>query len=503
MIRQFVAQTRQQIRLPSLFSCYLAAISVSGVLLLIWCAQQVWQADYRLDFCLLLSLAILTAFTTSTVKVGDSSITYAVDPIISFAAIPTFGASAAIVIKTLVTISTWLIKRKNPQTWKKNWQQLAFNSGMHAIATFAAASVFMIARGWAGDDTLAMQVLPWIPAALVYDQVNLWLLIGVLRLQQGATLHFREIWREEIWATQLFVITYAVGGGLLAFAIQHYDRLGIVIFFLPILLSAYAFRLYVNQMQSHMENLEQIVASRTQELAKRTTQLEEADRQKDSFLAILTHDMMTPLSSIRYCADLIRTDIKVSDENQRLAELIMRSQETLFHMVRNILDIEKVVSGASLSVNKQSCDLYSLLHEIAETLLVQAKTMQISFCSEIAENLPDINADPIQMERIVTNLLSNALKYTTAGGKVWLRGLVREKEVVISVEDTGYGIEPDEISTIFEHFRRSNRHKDKAIGSGLGLAITRALVEEHGGVIEVESQVGVGSKFTVKLPITE
>ncbi|MFN8439521.1 MAG: HAMP domain-containing sensor histidine kinase [Caldilineaceae bacterium] len=471
--------------------------------MLLWCAQQVWQADYRLDFCLLLILAILTAFTTSTVKVGDSSITYAVDPIVSFAAIPTFGASAAIVIKTLVTISTWLIKRRNPQTWKKNWQQLVFNSGMHAIATFAAAVIFWATRGWFGDDTLALQILPWIPAALVYDQVNLWLLIGVLRLQQGATIHFREIWREEIWATQLFVITYAVGGGLLAFAIQRYDRLGIVIFFLPILLSAYAFRLYVRQMQAHMDNLEQIVTTRTQELAKRSEQLEDANRQKDSFLAILTHDMMTPLSSIRYCADLIRTDSEINEENQRLAELIMRSQETLFHMVRNILDIEKVVSGASLSVNKLSCDLNSLLHEIAETLSVQANSMQISFFSEIAEDLPSVTADPIQMERIVTNLLSNALKYTTAGGKVWLRAGVKENEVFISVEDTGYGIESEELLSIFEHFRRGTRHKDKAIGSGLGLAITKALVEEHDGVIEVESHVGVGSKFTVKLPIID
>ena len=100
-----------------------------------------------------------------------------------------------------------------------------------------------------------------------------------------------------------------------------YDRLGIIIFFLPILLSAHAFRLYVHQMNSYLDGLESIVKTRTVEL-------EDANRQKDSFLAVLSHDMMTPLSSIRYSAELIHSDRESREETQRLAELIIRGQET-------------------------------------------------------------------------------------------------------------------------------------------------------------------------------
>ncbi len=494
MIRHIAVQTWQKFNLPQPFLLYLLGIGASGGILLLWGVGQVYQSDLQVEFWLLLTLAVLTAFTTSTLKVGDSSITYAVDPIISLAAIPTLGIGAAIVIKSLVTLFTWLSKSYNAQTWKKNWQQLVFNTGMHALATLASALVFVVMREWLGNATTAAKIIPWVPAALVYDQVNLWLLIGILRLQQGDEIDPLEIWREELWATQLFVVTYAVGGGLLAYASQNYDRLGIIIFFLPILLSAHAFRLYVHQMNSYLDGLESIVKTRTVEL-------EDANRQKDSFLAVLSHDMMTPLSSIRYSAELIHSDRESREETQRLAELIIRGQETLFHMVRNILDIEKVISGAAFSTNKQLCDLSLLLHNIAETMTLQATGQRINFYSQIDDELPDVVVDAHQIERIVTNLLSNAFKYTNTGGTVWLTSWAEGEEFFIAVKDTGYGIAPEAIPIIFEQFKRISEHKDKAIGSGLGLAISKALVEEHQGVIEVESEVGVGSKFTVRIPI--
>ena len=215
----------------------------------------------------------------------------------------------------------------------------------------------------------------------------------------------------------------------------------------------------------------------------------------------MLHDMMTPLSSIRYSAELIHSDRESREETQRLAELIIRGQETLFHMVRNILDIEKVISGAAFSTNKQLCDLSILLHNIAETMTLQATGQRINFYSQIDDDLPDVVVDAHQIERIVTNLLSNAFKYTNTGGTVWLTSWAEGEEFFIAVKDTGYGIAPEAIPIIFEQFKRISEHKDKAIGSGLGLAISKALVEEHQGVIEVESEVGVGSKFTVRIPI--
>ena len=121
-------------------------------------------------------------------------------------------------------------------------------------------------------------------------------------------IHPLQTWQEAFWATQLSALSMAIGGGILAYATLHYDWIGSVIFFLPILLSAYAFRLYVRQMQAHLDNLEQIVTERTRDLAARTDAMIELNRQKDAFLAVLTHDMMTPLANIQFCAEIIEED---------------------------------------------------------------------------------------------------------------------------------------------------------------------------------------------------
>lgn len=481
-------------RRPSAYMLYLITISLVGSGVVLWGAWQVQQSGRWLDFILLLLLALMATFTASTVRVGESSITYAVDPIVSFAAIPTLGIGPAIVIKVLITLSTWLTKRHDAATWKKSLSQLAFNTAMHAIATLAAAITLSVMQSWLGAESFVGQTLPWLPAAIIYDQVNLWLLIGILVLQQGATISPRAIWQEEWWATQLFVATYALGGAILAFAIQRYDRLGMVIFFLPILLSAYAFRLYVQRMQAHMDNLEGIVTARTSELVQ-------ANRQKDTFLAVLSHDMMTPLASIRYSAGLIQSDPTIDSGNRRLAELILRSQGTLFHMMRNILDMEKVIAGIPFAVNKQPWNWVEMLLEITEVMQLQALETNITLHTEIEHDLPVSVVDRQQIERIVNNLLSNALKYTEAGGTVWLRASCQQGQIIVSVEDTGYGIPPEELPTIFESFKRAPQHRDKAIGSGLGLAITKALVAEHQGTIRVQSELGKGTLFTVQLPV--
>jgi signal transduction histidine kinase len=169
-------------------------------------------------------------------------------------------------------------------------------------------------------------------------------------------------------------------------------------------------------------------------------------------------------------------------------------------MMRNILDMEKIVAGLPFTANKQACNLGELLTTLIQTMQLLAAESKITLRAEIADDLPVCFVDPQQFERMVTNLLSNALKYTEAGGWVWLRAHCDQRQVVLTVEDSGYGIAAEELPTIFEHFNRSPQHQDKAVGSGLGLAIVKALVTAHDGAILVESEVGKGSKFTIKLP---
>ena len=482
-------------RALTLFNFYLGLISAIGFFLLAWGVVHIPSYEPRLNYFLLIVLAAVSAIPTTSVAVsGDSGITYSVGSVVSLAAIPFWGPAAAIPIVAVFSLCVWLVKPANKTTWKKSWPQLAFNTGMHAIATFGSGWVLLSLRGWLGPDTIWGETIPWLPAAAVFEEINLWLLIGVLRLQPGAAINPVAVWKEELWATYIDTLLLTLGGGILAFALQHYQWLGIVIFFLPTLLSSYAFQLYVGQMQAHLNNLEQIVADRTKDLA-------ELNRQKDAFLAVLTHDMMTPLTSIQLCAEELADDPAAALENPDLITFMLRSQQTLFRMMRNILDIEKLQSGRGLAMYKVDCELAPLITEVMQILRPEAAEKNIVVRQQLPSYPLFLHADRQQLERILLNLVSNAVKYTPSGGWVSVAAHLESNFIFIQVQDSGYGIPAAELPYIFDRYRRVEQLKDKATGSGLGLAITKALVEEHAGVITVTSEEGKGSTFTIKLPV--
>jgi signal transduction histidine kinase len=477
-----------------LYRLYLGLVSLFGLVIVGW---GLLQAPHyaRIDhFILLFFLAAVSPFGVTSVRVENSGITYVIGPAVGLAAIPFFGPAAACVILAGFNLCIWLIKPRDQTTWKKSGAQLAFNNGMHALAIVIAAWPLIALREWLGADTVWGQTLPWLPAAVLYEEANLWLLIGVLRLQHGPQIKPLDMWKTDRWASQISIAVLALGGGFLAFAMQEYERMGIVIFYVPIVLSAYAFRLYVRQMQAHMDNLEQIVAERTKDLAN-------LNRQKDAYLAVLTHDMMTPLASIQLCAEELQVDPTAAVDNPHLTTVMLRSQKTLFNLVRNILDIEKLQAGGSLSSQKMACNLGELLSHVVSIVQAEADGRSIALKHRLPAQPVMVFADCQQLERILLNLLANAVKYTPSGGAVYAEVGMARDDAIIKVLDTGYGIPAEELPYIFDRFRRVEQLKDKATGAGLGLAITKALVAEHNGEIIVQSEVGKGSLFTVRLPV--
>lgn len=478
----------------TLFSTYLFLISLLGGLILLVGIFQIPTDEMPYNFFLLIALAIVAALAPmAAAAFDDAGINYGLGAVVSLAAFPTYGAAVAALIVAIYSLAFWLGRPADRKTWKKSTKQLIFNISMQAIAVFVAGQVFWVCQEWLGPSTLWGKIIPWIPAAFIYVEVNIWLLIGVLRLQNGPTIQPLAVWREERSASQIILPATALGGGTLGYAVAEYDWIGIIIFFWPILLSVYAFRLYVQQMQAHLANLEQIVAERTKDLA-------ELNRQKDAYLAVLTHDMMTPLTSIRLCAEELQADPTSAIDNPSLSTFLLRSQRTLFTMVRNILDIEKLQAGGSLSSKKTICDLAQLLINVVEILQNEASEKNVLIQHDIPDRSLLVYADRNQLERVLMNLLSNAVKYTPQGGAVMVRAEQKGDKVVIGFTDTGYGIPAEDLPYIFERFRRVEQHKDKATGTGLGLAITKALIEEHGGEIMVDSIAGKGSTFTVLLP---
>jgi len=475
---------------------YLGFVSTLGVVVFIWGLLQFPSFSSKTNFFFLLLLAAASHFTATTnpTATKKSAITYSIDPAIAIAAVPFFGVGAAVLIEAVSALIVWLLKPADKVNWKRSYKQLAFNASMHTLSIFISGWVLLLVRGWLDVDTLMGATVPWLLAAIVNDQVNIWLLIVMLRLQYGSEIKLFAIWKENVWAIPTGILAMSIGGAILAIAMAQFDIIGILVFFLPILLSAIADRSYVRQMQAHMDNLESIVAERTQELA-------DLMKEKDQFLAVLTHDMKTPLTSIGIYGSLLRDFPHLLTEKPHMADTILRSQETLTAMVNNILDLEKLQAGDEIFLDKESIDLVLLLESVLEPLQAQASEKEIDLQYSCQPRPLFVNVDQSQMKRVLQNLVSNAIKYTQKSGRVWVDTKLDNGRVVIAINDDGYGIPAEELPYVFDRYRRVAKHRTLAAGTGLGLAITKAIIEAHGGEIVVASEEGKGSVFTVRLPI--
>ena len=477
---------------------YLAGISVLGLALVGWGLARLPLYEPLLTFFLLLALGVV-AQVAATSLVGGK-VTVDVSTAVTLAIVFLYGATAATVaMAAAVSVVAVTSSRASWPGWRRALERIGFNIGMGAIAVFLAGLTFeTTSSAFAGLGFLGAAI-PWLLAALVHDQVNLWLLVALLHLQNKVPP--LEIWREHKWAIPINVLVMSVGGGILAIAVQQFDFLGIAIFFLPIVLSAYSFRLYVNQAKKQMEKLEDLVAERTQDLAEANVELEQLSKDKDAFLAVLTHDMRTPLTSIKGYSSILRDRDLGRDQQVKIAKIILRSEETLLEIVNNILDIEKLQSGAPILLERSNFDLALLVSAAAESIAALASEKNIALHHQDVPQPILITADEKQMQRILLNLFSNAIKYTPEGGTVSIDTRMKGHDAIVEVKDTGYGIPEDELPFIFDRFRRVKGHQQKAVGTGLGLAIVKSLVEAHGGDISVTSEVDVGSTFTMRIPL--
>lgn len=475
---------------------YLLGVATVGFLLVVGGLRALSQQSDLTTFFLILILAAASQVVSTSAPVSPrTGITFEVSTAVSLVAIPFYGPLSASVIVTFANIIIWLFKSDKTPLWKRSREQLAFNCGMSSIAIFVAGLVFQSVQQLFGSESIAGQTIPWLVAAIVNDQLNIWLLICILRLQHGPKISPLAIWQENRWAMPINIAIMSFGGGILAYAVHRFDEMGIIIFYLPIFLSAYAFRLYVSRMKTHLDNLEQIVAARTQELANLM-------KEKDAFLAVLTHDMKNPLATIGLYVDLIRQRPSLLQEKPHMTDIIHRSQATLLDIVNNILDLEKFQAGGTLSLNKTVADFEQIVEYAVETMRLQALDKRIDLGFERDMRPLFMPIDQHQIERVLHNIISNAIKYSTEQSCIRISLERSDACAILRIEDTGYGIPAEDLPFIFDRYRRVEKHTMRAAGTGLGLAIAKAIVEAHGGTISVSSQEGVGSTFTITLPLT-
>ena len=222
-------------------------------------------------------------------------------------------------------------------------------------------------------------------------------------------------------------------------------------------------------------------------------------RLKTDFVANISHELRTPLTSVRLFAETLREGRAESPEEVReCVELLSSESERLSNLVEKLLSWSRLESGRQM-LQQEKTEVPALLEEIGEAY--KAQQLPATYQTELEKDLPPVNVDRDAMAQVVLNLLHNAVKYTGDEKRIRLRARRAGRSVAIEVEDNGPGVRQQDRKRIFERFYRADDLLSrKTEGTGLGLAISKKIVEAHGGRIEVDSRLGVGSTFRIVLP---
>jgi PAS domain S-box-containing protein len=245
------------------------------------------------------------------------------------------------------------------------------------------------------------------------------------------------------------------------------------------------------------------------QLRQQKEELEQANRIKDEFLAVLSHELRSPLNPILGWAKLLRTRQPDQATLHRALETIERNAKLQTQLIEDLLDVSRIIQG-KLTLRPVKTNLVTIIEAAIETVRLAASTKKIDlqFDLDPANRLFQVKGDPSRLQQVVWNLLSNAIKFTPQSGRVeiQLEGVEDSSSYAkITVSDTGIGINPNFIPYIFDSFRQADGSTTRQYGGlGLGLAIARQLVELHGGTISVTSPgQGQGATFIVKIPLIE
>lgn len=230
----------------------------------------------------------------------------------------------------------------------------------------------------------------------------------------------------------------------------------------------------------------------------------DASEQKSRFLATMSHEMRTPLNGILGMADLIERDPLTQQQSKQIGALT-RSAETLLSLINQVLDFSKVEAGA-MELAPVKADLKDLLSEVATAASVQAAAKNLRIVVSLPLTVPrKIVVDDLKLRQILTNLVANAIKFTNEGSvEIRVKSVEADEGALLTfdVSDTGIGISDEAKARIFEEFLQADNSTTRNFGgTGLGLSITRRFVELMGGTISVESEIGVGSRFSFTVPV--
>ena len=234
------------------------------------------------------------------------------------------------------------------------------------------------------------------------------------------------------------------------------------------------------------------------------SQEKEYNERISQFVSHISHDLRTPLSIVQTSLSLVLDEIigTITDEQRDVLMTAMDSSKWLSDMIRSLSIITKLECG-KLLLSKKDVDICKLIEETVSECKSLAQKKTLSLECEFSEQTIDVCLDPEQTKLVLTNLISNSIKFTPEGGQIKVTCLRQDEVVQFSVQDSGVGIPPEDMAILFEKFAKYSKKPGSEVkGAGLGLAIVKKLVEMHDGRINVESETDQGATFTVLLPLT-
>lgn len=256
------------------------------------------------------------------------------------------------------------------------------------------------------------------------------------------------------------------------------------------------------KLREHGDRLEVEVDMRTRELVQAHDAALSASRHKAEFLTNITHELRTPLQAIIGYSELVREELDMAcmDDSAREMDLVIRNANRLLEMITKILDMAKIDAG-KMDINLKNIDLQQLFKDAEDTILPLLKQNQNSLETKISGLAEEIKIDREKLLQIILNLLGNATKFTQ-NGTICLTADLAEHRLRLEVQDSGIGMTDEQLNFIFEEFRQADGTTTRKFdGTGLGLAITKRLTELMGGKIEVQSEPGTGTCFTLLFPL--
>ena len=231
--------------------------------------------------------------------------------------------------------------------------------------------------------------------------------------------------------------------------------------------------------------------------------LREVDRMKEEFVSIVSHELRTPLTSIRGSIQLVLGEPgSVPDQEHRgLLQIALNNCERLVRIINDILDVSKIESG-NLVLHRKPVHVAELVRQSIDVVSVAARNANVALDAKLPADLRPAMVDPDRIVQAIVNLLSNAVKFAPTGSTVTVAATGTEHLITVTVSDEGEGIAPENLYRLFRKFQQVDSSSSRRRGgTGLGLAISKALVEQHGGRIFVDSELNKGTRFSLTLPV--